>query len=134
MNNTDKTFSGQTFSKNQPVHGYDYNENGERIFTIIGEDMIYARIQEANNSTDMEMIKNQLLPAVEADENAVDKYFKSYGDIESLKVGDEIEDSVNKTSDDPFAKTQSDSGQITTKFDSKAGKESGEKEKGGENK
>lgn len=132
MNNIDKTFPGQTFSKNQPVHGYDYDENGERIFTIVGEDLIYARIQEANNSTDMEMIKNQLLPAVEADENAVDKYFKSYGDIESLEVGDEIEDSVNKTPDDLVAKTQSDSGEITTQSDSKARKESGEK--GGENK
>jgi hypothetical protein len=132
MNNIDKQFPGQTFSKNQPVHGYDYDENGERIFTIIGEDMIYARIQEANNSTDMEMIKNQLLPAVEADENAVDKYFKSYGDIESLKVGDEVEDSVNKTFDDTLAKTQGDSGKATTQPDSKTGKESGEE--GGETK
>lgn len=132
MNNIDKVFSGQSFSKNQPVHGYDYDENGERIFTLIGEDMIYARIQEANNSTDMEMIKSQLLPAVEADENAVDKYFKAYGDIDELKVGDEIEDSVNKASDDLFAKTQSDSDEITIQSDSKAGKEKGEK--GGENK
>lgn len=130
MNNIDKVFPGQTFSKNQPVHGYDYDDNGERIFTIIGEDMIYARIQEANNSTDMEMIKNQLLPAVEADENAVDKYFKSYGDVESLKVGDEIEDSVNKTPDDVITETQSVSGETTTQPYCKAGKES--VEKGGE--
>lgn len=132
MNNVDKIFPGQTFSKNQPVHGYDYDENGERIFTIIGEDMIYSRIQEANNSTDMEMIKNQLLPAVEADENAVDKYFKSYGDIEKLKVGDEIETTDNKIPDDPLAKTQSVSGKVATQSAGEAGKESGEK--GGEDK
>jgi hypothetical protein len=132
MNNKDKVFPGQTFSKSQPVHGYDYNKNGERIFTIIGEDMIYARIQEANNSTDMEVIKSQLLPVVEAGENAVDRYFKSYGDIESLKVGDEVEDSFNKTFDDPLSKTQGDSGEATTQLDSKTGKESGEK--GGETK
>lgn len=132
MNNIDKVFPGQTFSKNQPVHGYDYDENNERIFTIIGEDMIYARIQEANNSTDMEMIKNQLLPAVEADENAVDKYFKAYGDVEFLKVGDEIEDSVNKTLNASIDKTQVDSDETTIQPDSKAGKENGEK--GGENK
>lgn len=129
MNNVDRTFKGQTFSKNQLVHGYDYDENGERVFTIIGEDMIYARIQEANNSTDMEMIKNQLLPAVEADENAVDKYFKSYGDIDDLKVGDEIETIDNKSFDDSVVKTESDSGKIATQFVDKAGKES---EKGGE--
>lgn len=132
MNNIDKTFPGQTFSKNQPVHGYDYDENGERIFTIIGEDLIYARIQEANNSTDMEMIKNQLLPAVEADENAVDKYFKLYGDIENLKVGDEFETTDYKSSDDSIAKTQGDSGKVTTQSAGETGKESGEK--GGENK
>ena len=132
MNNVDKTFPGQTFSKTQPVHGYDYDENGERVFTLIGEDLIYDRIQEANNSTDMEVIKSQLLPAVQADENAVDKYFKAYGDIESLKVGDEIEDSVNKTSDDTIAKTQGVSGETSTQFDGEAGKESGEK--GGETK
>lgn len=130
MNNVDKVFKGQTFHKTQPVHGYDYDENGERIFTIVGEDLIYDRIQEANNSSDMEVIKSQLLPAVEADENAIDKFFKSYGDIESLKVGDEIEDSVNKTPDDVIDKIKGDSGQTTTQPDSKAGKESGEK--GGE--
>lgn len=132
MNNVDKVFPGQTFSKSQPVHGYEYDENGERVFTLVGEDLIYDRIQEANNSTDMELIKSQLLPAVEAEENAVDKYFKAYGDIKNLKVGDEIEDSVNKTSDDPLVKTECVSGETTTKSDSKAGKESGEK--GGENK
>lgn len=132
MNNIDKTFPGQTFSKTQPVHGYDYDENGERFFGLIGEDLIYDRIQEANNSTDMEVIKSQLLPAVEANENAVDKYFKSYGDVESLKVGEEIEDSVNKISDDSFLKTQGFGGETTTESNSKAGKESGEK--GGENK
>lgn len=132
MNNVDRVFPGQTFSKSQPVHGYDYDENGERVFTLVGEDLIYDRIQEANNSTDMEVIKSQLLPAVEADENAVDKYFKSYGDVESLKVGDEIEDSFNKTFDDPLGETQGSSSEITTQSDIKAGKESGEK--GGENK
>lgn len=132
MNNVDRIFPGQTFSKTQPVHGYDYDENGERIFTLVGEDLIYDRIQEANNSTDMEVIKSQLLPAVEADENAVDKYFKSYGDIDNLKVGDELETTVNKTSYDSLAKTQGDSDKVTTQFDSEAGKESGEK--GGETK
>lgn len=132
MNNVDRVFPGQTFSKTQPVHGYDYDENCERVFTFVGEDLIYDRIQEANNSTDMEVIKSQLLPAVQADENAVDKYFKSYGDIESLKVGDEIEDSVDKTSYDSLAKTQAVSGETSTEPDSKAGKES--VEKGGENK
>lgn len=132
MNNIDKVFPGQIYSKNQPVHGYDYDDNGERIFTVIGEDMIYARIQEANNSTDMEMIKNQLLPAVEADENAVDKYFKAYGDIEKLKVGDEIETTTNKSFDDPLAKTQGDSGKVTNQSAGEAGKESDEK--GGETK
>lgn len=130
MNNVDRTFPGQTFSKSQPVHGYDYDENGNRVFTLVGEDLIYDRIQEANNSTDMEVIKNQLLPAVDADENAVDKYFKSYGDIENLKVGDEIEDSVNKTPDDSIDKTQGVSDKVTTQFDGEAGKESGKK--GGE--
>ena len=132
MNNVDRVFPGQTFSKSQPVHGYDYDENGNRVFTLLGEDLIYDRIQEANNSTDMELIKSQLLPAVEAEENAVDKYFKSYGDVEYLKVGDEFEDSVNKTSDDPIAKTQGVSGETTIESDSKTGKEIGEK--GGENK
>lgn len=132
MNNVDKVFPGQSFSKNQPVHGYDYDENGERIFTIIGEDMIYARIQEANNSTDMEMIKSQLLPAVKAEENAVDKYFKSYGDIDSLEVGDENEDSLNKIADVAVDKIQDDCDEATIQSDSKAGKENGEK--GGENK
>ena len=127
MNNVDKIFPGQTFSKNQPVHGYDYDENGERIFTVIGEDMIYARIQEANNSTDMEMIKNQLLPAVEADENAVDKYFKSYGDVENLKVGDELETTDNQSPDDSIAKNQGDSDKITIQSSSESSKESGEK-------
>lgn len=132
MNNVDRTFPGQTFSKSQPVHGYDYDENGERVFTLVGEDLIYDRIQEANNSTDLEVIKSQLLPAVQADENAVDKYFKSYGDVEFLKVGDEVEDSVNKTPDDTFVKTQGVSDKVTTQFDGEAGKESGEK--GGETK
>jgi hypothetical protein len=127
MNNVDKVFPGQTFSKNQPVHGYDYDENGERIFTVIGEDMIYARIQEANNSTDMEMIKNQLLSAVEADENAVDKYFKSYGDVENLKVGNELETTDNQSPDDSIAKTQGDSDKITIQSSSESNKESGEK-------
>lgn len=132
MNNVDKIFPGQTFSKSQPVHGYDYDENGERVFTLVGEDLIYDRIQEANNSTDMEVIKSQLLPAVEADENAVDKYFKAYGDVENLKVGDEIENSVGKTPDDPLAKTQSDSGKTTIQSAGEAGKETDEK--GGETK
>lgn len=132
MNNVDRVFPGQIFSKSQPLHGYDYDENGERVFTFVGEDLIYDRIQEANNSTDMEVIKSQLLPAVQADENAVDKYFKSYGDIEALKVGDEIEGSVNKIPDDTIAETQGASGETTTQPDSKTGKESGEK--GGENK
>lgn len=132
MNNVDRTFPGQTFSKTQPVHGYDYDENGERVFTLVGEDLIYDRIQEANNSTDMEVIKSQLLPAVEADENAVDKYFKAYGDIENLKVGDELETTVNKSSNDSIDKTESDSVEIKTQFDGETGKESGEK--GGETK
>lgn len=132
MNNVDRIFPGQTFSKTQPVHGYDYDENGERVFALVGEDLIYDRIQEANNSTDMELIKSQLLPALKKEDNAVDKYFKAYGDIDNLKVGDEIEESVNKTSYDSFAKTQGVSGEITTQFDGKAGEES--IEKGGENK
>ena len=132
MNNVDKTFPGQTFSKSQPVHGYDYDENGERIFTLVGEDLIYDRIQEANNSTDMELIKSQLLPAVQADENAVDKYFKAYGDVDNLKVGDELETTVDKTPDDPLAKTEGDSYKVTTQLDGEEGKESGEK--GGETK
>ena len=106
MNNVDRTFPGQTFSKTQPVHGYDYDENGERVFTLVGEDLIYDRIQEANNSADMEVIKNQLLPAIQADENAVDKYFKSYGDIENLKVGDELETISNESIDDTIDQTQ----------------------------
>ncbi len=130
MNNIDRVFPGQTFSKTQPVHGYDYDENGKRVFTFVGEDLIYDRIQEANNSTDMEVIKSQLLPAVQADENAVDKYFKAYGDIDNLKVGDENENSVNKSSDDTLSKTQGVSGETSTQFDGEAGKESGEK--GGE--
>lgn len=132
MNNVDKVFPGQTFSKSQPVHGYDYDENGERVFTLVGEDLIYDRIQEANNSTDMELIKSQLLPAIGAEENAVDKYFKAYGDIKELKVGDEIEVSVNKTLDDSFAKTQGDSDKVTTHSTGEAGKEISEK--GGEDK
>lgn len=117
MNNVDRVFPGQTFSKNQLVHGYDYNENGERIFTIIGEDLIYDRIQESNNSTDMDMIKNQLLPAVEADENAVDRYFKAYGDIKNLKVGDEIETTINKSSDVVVPKIKTDGDENSDKDD-----------------
>lgn len=130
INNVDRVFPGQTFSKTQPVHGYDYDENGERIFTVIGEDMIYARIQEANNSTDMELIKSQLLPAVEAGENAVDKYFKAYGDIDILRVGDELEATDNKSSDDYIDKTEVVSDKVTAQPASEAGKESSEK--GGE--
>ena len=132
MNNIDKTFPGQTFSKTQPVHGYDYDENGERVFTLVGEDLIYDRIQEANNSTDMEMIKSQLLPALKKEDNYVDKYFKAYGDIENLKVGDELETTINKSSNDSIDKIKSDSVEIKTQSDGEAGKESGEK--GGENK
>lgn len=127
MNNSDRTFPGVTFKKTQEIHGYDYDENGNRIFTIVGEDLIYDRIQEANNSTDMEMIKSQLLPSVEQGENAVDKYFKSFGDINDLKEID-YEKFVDKSDNGSESKTQSTCSEDEDKSSDKAGEEGGEKE------
>ena len=127
MNNVDRTFPGVTFKKTQEVHGYDYDENGNRIFTIVGEDLIYDRIQEANNSTDMEMIKSQLLPSVEQGENAVDKYFKAYGDINDLKEVD-FEKVVDKSNNGSESKTQGVGFENEDKSSDKAGEKGGEKE------
>ena len=127
MNNVDRTFPGVTFKKTQEVHGYDYDENGNRIFTVVGEDLIYDRIQEANNSTDMEMIKSQLLPSVEQGENAVDKYFKAYGDINDLTEVD-YEKIVDKSNIDSESKTQNIGSENEIASSDKAGEKGGEKE------
>lgn len=127
MNNIDRTFPGVTFKKSQEVHGYDYDENGNRIFTIIGEDLIYDRIQEANNTSDMEMIKSQLLPSVEQGENAVDKFFKVYGDINDLKEVD-YEEVVNKFDNGPELQTQGGGFEDEDESSDKAGEKGGEKD------
>lgn len=126
MNNVDRIFPGVTFKKTQKVHGYDYDENGNRIFTVVGEDLIYARIQEANNTTDMEMIKSQLLPSLEQGENAVDKFFKSYGDINDMKEVDD-EKVVDKFDNGSKSETQSIGIKDEVKSSDKAGEKGGEK-------
>lgn len=136
MNNKDRVFSGQTFSKVQPVHGYYYDENGERQFGYVGDDLIYDRIQEANNSTDMQQIKSQLVPTVGKDET-VDKYFKMYGDIDDFaEEGDNDETITNQSVNEFVDKTQKLGGEDEDKSSSKSD-ETSEKfkessEKGGE--
>lgn len=128
MNNKDRTFPGQTFSKVQPVHGYYHDENGERQFGYVGDDLIYDRIQEANNATDMQQIKSQLVPTVGNDET-VDKYFKIYGDIDDFaEEGDNDETIIDKSSDKTVDKVEEDS---TQSADRNAGEAA---EKGGETK
>lgn len=126
MNNKDRVFKGQTFSKVQPVHGYYYDENGERQFGYVGDDLIYDRIQEANNSTDMQQIKSQLVPTVSKDET-VDKYFKMYGDIDDFaEEGDNDEAIINKSSVKIVDEVKEDSTQSGSKLTDKTAEEGGE--------
>ena len=136
MNNIDRTFKGQTFSKVQPVHGYYHDENGERQFGYVGDDLIYDRIQEANNSTDMQQIKSQLAPTVRKDET-VDKYFKMYGDIDDFaEEGDDDEATTFQSTDDIIDKTQVFSNKTEYKTsveaDETINKSKGSDKKGGE--
>ena len=126
MNNIDRIFPGQTFSKVQPVHGYYHDENGKRQFGYVGDDLIYDRIQEANNSTDMQQIKSQLVPTVGKDET-VDKYFKMYGEIDDFaEEGDNDETVTNQSIDEIVDKAEKDSTQSAVKSADKESKEGGE--------
>lgn len=126
MNNKDRVFPGQIFSKVQPIHGYYYDENGERQFDYVGDDLIYDRIQEANNTTDIQQIKSQLIPTVGKDET-VDKYFKIYGDIDDFaEEGDNDEAITNKLIDKTVDKVEKDSTQPASKIAGKTTEEGGE--------